>query len=406
MQNHPLLKLIHHRPFLHLWISQLLSQLTINLVTFSCLNQIYNTTKSSTAVSLLWLAFSLPIFLLGPLSGGLVDRFHLRRTMAVTNFLQGLSVLGFLFLDKYLFIIYFLVLLYSALDRFYIPAQQAAVPRLVEKELLPIANGLFFLTQQTSILIGFGLGGLFVSLLGQNWTITLSAVFLFLAAAAAQALPYKPLKGGLTESGGFKEFVEDLFESYRLVREHPYLKLPFGLIIFLQAYLTVVFVLLPSFANESLGLPLQHATTLIIAPGAVGAFVLSFLLPKILERWRKKSVIKTSLLISAISLLALSLAGVVPVWFRILITIIASVGIGGSLAAAMIPANTLIQEKTPRDFGGRIYGLLGFLATAATMLPLMAAASLADIFGARQIMILISFVLFSGFIYTKRHDYF
>jgi MFS family permease len=404
MTDQPFTKLITHKPFLYLWTSQILSQLTINLVTFSCLNQIYTSTKSTTAVSLLWLAFSLPIFLLGPLSGGLVDRFHLRRTMVITNLLQGLSVLGFLFLDRYIFVIYALVLLYSALDRFYIPAQQAAVPRIVEKDLLPTANGLFFLTQQTSLLIGFGLGGVLVSLIGQSWTIALSSLFLFLAALAAQALPFKPLKGGLAQSAGFKEFVSDLFESYRLVNEHPYLRTPFGLIILLQAYLTVAFVLLPSFANETLGISLQHATSLIIVPGAVGAFVVSFLLPKILEKHRKKSVISKSLLISALSLAALSLAGFVPLWLRIFIAILSAIGIGGSVAAAMIPANTLIQEQTPRDFGGRIYGLLGFLATAATILPLMAAASLADIFGARQILLLISFVLFAGYYYTHRHD--
>jgi len=72
----------------------------------------------------------------------------------------------------------------------------------------------------------------------------------------------------------------------------------------------------------------------------------------------------------------------------------------------MIPANTLIQESAPRDFSGRVFGLLGFLATVASLIPLMVIASLADVFGVQVIFIILSVVMIiSLFIVKKMPDH-
>jgi MFS family permease len=402
MKDHPFSRLVSQKKFIYLWASQILSQLTVNLVTFSIITHIYSTTKSSLAVSILWLAFSVPIFLFGPFSGGLVDRFDLRLTMAITNFFQALSVLLFLISGDNLIFMYVLVLFYSSLDRLYIPAQAASVPWLVEKELLSTANGLFFLTQQASILIGFGLGGVFVSLVGQQATVLLSSAFLFLAALAAYGLPKKSPPRGINQNAGFTEFVKDIVDGYKLLSTHTSLKFPFGLIIFLQAYITVVAVLLPSFTYETLGLNLNYASSILIIPGAVGALVSSFNLPGLLQKYRKKHVVQTGVLVAGLSLLSVSFSWILPHNYRLVVAALSAFLVGGSFAAAMIPANTFIQEKTPQDFSGRIYGLLGFFATVATMIPLMAVASLADVFGPQSILTVLSLLLLAGFIYIKK----
>lgn len=297
---------------------------------------------------------------------------------------------------------YVIVLFYSSLDRLYIPAQAASVPWLVEKELLSTANGLFFLTQQASILVGFGLGGVFVSLIGQQATVILSSAFLFLAALAAYCLPKKSPPRGINNNAGFKEFMQDIVDGYKLLSTHEYLKFPFGLVIFLQAFITVVAILLPSFTYEALGLDLNYAGSILIIPGAIGALVASFNLPTILQKYRKKHVVQTGVLMAGIALLMVSYSWIVPPDYRLFIAAISAFIVGGSFASAMIPANTFIQEKTPQDFSGRIYGLLGFFATVATMIPLMAVASLADIFGSRSILTVLSLLLFAGFLYIKK----
>jgi len=401
--SHPYKILIAQRNFRFLWISQILSQLTVNLVTFAILTQIYNSTRSSVAVSLLWLAYSVPIFLLGPFSGSLVDRFDLRKTMAVTNFLQGISVLLLLVSGNNVFFLYSIVLVYSALDRFYIPAQGAAVPWLVPVKHLPTANGLFFLTQQASLLVGFGLGGLFLSLLGSSLTVILSAAFLFIAAIASSRLPQKHgSRQSKQASSDFKQFISDILEGYKLVHSELLIRYPMGLIVFLQAFITIAAVLLPSFAFETLHISLHSAGSLLIIPAAAGALAASYSLPRILTHTRKRRVIEWGLIMSASSLLLISFAGFLPIFPRIVLAVVSSFGVGSAVAAALIPANTLIQEYAPPDFSGRIFGLLGFLATIASLIPLMIIASLSDIFGPQLIFIVLSVLLFLSLSIVKR----
>lgn len=388
--DHPYKSLLSQKNFRYLWISQILSQLTVNIVTFAILTQVYNSTRSSVAVSLLWLAFSVPIFLLGPFSGSLVDRFDLKRTMVITNALQGISILLLLLSGQNIFYMYTIVLIYSALDRFYIPAQGAAVPWLVPVSLLPTANGLFFLTQQASLLVGFGLGGIFLAVLGLPLTIICSTIFLFIAALAAQKLPTRKLKSFKKSENGFRQFFNDIYEGYSLVNSNILLRYPIGLIMFLQTFVTVVAVLLPSFAYETLHIGLHGASTIMIIPAALGALSTSYLLPRILNSTRKRRVIEWGLAGAGISLFTISFSGYFPFLPQIIMIIICAIVVGSSVAASMIPANTLIQEYAPHDFSGRVFGLLGFLATVASLLPLMIIASLADIFGTQIIFTILS----------------
>ena len=399
-------KLLKQSNFRYIWISQILSQLTVNLVTFAILTQIYDTTRSSVAVSLLWLAFSVPIFLLGPFSGSLVDRFDLKKTMVVSNVLQGLSVLLLLLSGQNIFSMYTIVLIYSALDRFYIPAQGAAVPWLVPVEQLPMANGLFFLTQQASLLIGFGLGGLFISFFGLHLTIISSAAFLFLAAFAAYRLPSGKNKPNDQSENSFKLFLSDILEGYKLINSEVLIRYPMGLIMFLQTFITVVAVLLPSFAFDTLQIGLQGASTIIIIPAALGALISSYYLPKILSKTRKRRVIEWGLGTAGISLLFISYSSLLDLIPQLLLLITCAFAVGAAIAASMIPANTLIQESAPRDFSGRVFGLLGFLATVASLIPLMVIASLADVFGVQVIFIILSVVMIiSLFIVKKMPDH-
>ena len=188
-KNQPFSRLLLQPNFKKLWVSQLLSQLTINLVNFSILTHIYGRTGSTIAVSLLWISYSLPALLIAPFAAGLVDRFSLRRLMVITNLLQAATVASYLLVGNNIFLLYSLVFLYSSLDQLYLPSQQASIPWLVPKALFSAANGIFFLTQQASFLVGFGLGGVFLSLLSRNVTIMLSSLFLAFAAFSVSLLP-------------------------------------------------------------------------------------------------------------------------------------------------------------------------------------------------------------------------
>ena len=406
MQNPDFKQLLSEKKFLNLWASQLFSQLTINLVNFSILTHIYGTTHSSVAVSLLWLAYSLPALFFGPFTGGLVDRFSRKRIMMIANILQAVTVASYLLSGRHIFFLYSLAFIYSALDQFYTPAQQATIPGIVSKNMLPLANGIFLLTQQTSFLIGFGLGSILLSLLGRHVTIILSSLFLLVAAYFAYRLPHEPKKKEASESKSFEDFLEDVGEGYKLLKTHSGIKFPVVFLIFLQTFITVIAITFPSFTSDTLGFSLNHAGVILIIPGALGALITTAVLPRTLRTSRKKKIIENGLLTAGLSLFALTCSAFLPPVLKVIFSMISAVGLGVSIASALIPANTLLQENTPEGFRGRVYGVLGFLMTISTSIPLILISSLADLIGTQLIMAVLAVILIGGYLVVRyRADY-
>ena len=80
---------------------------------------------------------------------------------------------------------------------------------------------------------------------------------------------------------------------------------------------------------------------------------------------------------------------------------ISAVGLGVSIASAFIPTNTLLQETIPEGFRGRVYGVLGFLMTISTTIPLILISSLADLIGTQLIMAVLALILLSGYLLVR-----
>ena len=136
-------------------------------------------------------------------------------------------------------------------------------------------------------------------------------------------------------------------------------------------------------------------------PASLGALLFTRSLPRLLALHRKKSLVQWGFLASAVSL---GLLASLPLWpfGRLPGSILIAVSLGMSLTAIMVPAQTLLQEKTPAWFRGRVYGSLGFLMTVATSLPLIAAAAVTDLFGPSSIFAILAILLFGIFIFIYR----
>ena len=173
-----------------LWTSQMLSQVTVNMMNFLFLARIYTVTGSSIATSLLWISYALPAIFFGPIGAATVDLINRKKILVVTNLLQALTVLAYIFLHKEsIFLLYAVVIVYSLLNQFYVPAESATLPSVVSRKKLAHANSLFFLTQQASLITGFGLAGIIQKIIGFNGSLILCSVFLFIAFISVYFLP-------------------------------------------------------------------------------------------------------------------------------------------------------------------------------------------------------------------------
>ena len=244
--------LIRNSKFVYVWISQILSQLTIYIMNFLLITTLFNRTGSAIATSLLWVSYALPAIVVGPFGAAITDMVDRRKVLMITNLLQSATILGYaLTRSQSFFLPYGIVLLYSLLNQFYLPAESASIPSIVSKKLLPLANGLFFVTQQGAIILGFGLAGIINHFLGYQNSLFLCSAFLFLAFLSVSFLP--KLKVEVTiprtlEEAIFKFFTR-ILDGYNFIKENNRVLIPFLLLAVLQVVVSVVAVNIPKNKN-------------------------------------------------------------------------------------------------------------------------------------------------------------
>ena len=173
---------INNLEFRYLWTSQVLSQVAINIMNFLLLLRLFNETGSPIATSMLWVAYALPAILIGPVAAAYVDMVDRRKMLMITNVLQSATIFMYAISHRQsLFLLYGVAMMYSFLNQFYVPAEQATLPAIVRKNHLAHANSLFFITQQAAIILGFGFAGLLSKTIGFTSSLYLCAFLLFSA---------------------------------------------------------------------------------------------------------------------------------------------------------------------------------------------------------------------------------
>lgn len=378
-----------NRNFNLLWGSQCLSQITLNMINFVMATRIYEKTGSTLAVSFLWIFYYLPSFFLGPFSGLFVDLWSRRKILLYTNFLQGVTMLLFLFTKGSIYPIYPIVFLYSLLNQFYNPAESASLPCLVKKKDLPTANSLFMITTQGSLIFGLGVSGILMRLLGKNIPIYISALSLFLAALATYFLPVdEPVRKNWLS--GLGKFWTGIKTGYVFISKTKIILFPLLLMIFFQSFLVILGVTIPGFARNILGIEIQDAGPLIIVPLGLGTLTGVFLLTKFGERYRKRTLMKNGM-VAGFLILVFS-AFVLPYFGRyrtlVAIPLMMLLGLAGFLI--IVPNQTIVQENTPPLLRGRVFGAWGFLTNVLTLPILLFSATIVDAVGIRPFVFLIA----------------
>jgi MFS family permease len=400
----PVLK---NKNFLYIWISQIFSQLTINIMNFVFLIRLFEVTGSAISTSLLWVAYALPAILIGPFASGVVDLVDRRKMLIITNFLQSLTILLYALASKAnIFLLYEVVFIYSLINQFYVPSEAATLPSVLHKEKLAHGNSLFFITQQGSLVLGFAVAGLLNGLLGFNNTLFLCSFFLFIAFVSTVFLPPLspnneiPKKFETAVFGFFKHIVD----GYDFIKSERRVLTPFLLLIGFQVALQVTIVQVPVLAKDILLIPLNLAGIFILVPAGIGAIAGALIMPKLLKRnMRKKKVVDAALLTIGISLFALTF--IIPLfsyWIRVSLSFISVLLMGLSFVGILVPSQTFLQESTPPELRGRVFGNFWFLVTVASVVPVIFSGSVVEIFGIRFLLLILSLFVFAIFVISKR----
>lgn len=379
-----------------LWLSQILSQITLNMMNFLLLARLFEVTGSSIATSLLWVSYALPAIFFGPIGASIADLVSRRKTLLISNFLQSLVIFLFIFTHSYsVFLLFAVVLAYSFLNQFYVPAEMASLPSLVAESKLAKANSLFFLTQQLSLIVGFGFAGIIEKFIGFEGSLILCSSLLFIATISVYFLPKMNPSEKLPSNFEdiLKTFFNHIIEGYKFIKEKKNVLYPLLLLFIIQVDLAIVIANLPVIATEILKTSIAYVGLLIVVPAGIGATIGSLIITNLVKRkWRKKWIIDI-----ALALLGISVCGLV---FGHLVTapiLVFLIGIG--FVGVNIPTLTFLQESIPEWLRGRVFGNLFFMITIVTIFPIIFSGVISEFFGVKTLLTImgIGVILILGF---------
>jgi MFS family permease len=163
----------------------------------------------------------LPAALLGAFAGTIADRVDRRALLVAANLAQmALTLAAVLAAGHSVLALQGLVLVRSGVAAFLIPAETAALRRVVDPDELGDANALFATTWSFAFVIGMASGGALATL-GAGWALGLDALTFLFAAAMAFGLPAMVPE---REIPATYSLVGELREALSLARQEPRLR--------------------------------------------------------------------------------------------------------------------------------------------------------------------------------------
>src|SRR4051812_31591996 len=213
-----------NRNFRLLYIGQTISQLGDWFNAVAVFALLLDLTGSATAVAWMMVVEFLPVAIVGPLAGVVVDRVDGRRLMIVTDLLRGCLVLVLLVIRRpdQVWIAYVVMALIVGAQAFFEPARTATIPNITSTEELMPANALSSATWSAMLALGASIGGLVTAVAGRNVAFVVNALSFFASAYFIARTQYDATPADAVRPAGFLALtgITDLVEGMRYVRHH------------------------------------------------------------------------------------------------------------------------------------------------------------------------------------------
>ncbi|HLH99739.1 MAG TPA: MFS transporter, partial [Acidimicrobiales bacterium] len=344
---------------------------------------VYAGTGSALSTSFVLMSSTLPGLLLGPIVGGLTDRWPCRATMIVTD-LGRAAVLAILLAGPFrhlLWVVYVVAVVEASLAQFFSPARTAALPAIVRSGHLPAANAAVAAGSELALLGGPALGGLVYAAAGLPLSVGLDLATYVVSAGSLTLLRVPPLRGrpsgGSAAAGRRRGLFAELAVSVRLTRTNPSLR---GLLVVTVVLFTaggLIGVLIVPFARGQL-----HATGidygLVLSAQAVGGLLGAAIAAPALGRFGSvRAPMTLCLAVIAVIVAALSATSRWELAAACLL-------IGGApTTISGVITTTLLQTAAGDRHRGRLTGLYSAAAALGTLVGSPAAGLLAGLVGVR-----------------------
>jgi len=384
MQNvsQPILKNWARR-FFTVWTGQAFSLFGSALVQFALIWWLTQESGSATVLAIATLVGMLPMIVLGPFAGALVDRGNRRLIMIFAD----ATIAVFSLLLAYLFItdivqiwhVYAVMAVRSLGGAFHFPAMSASTPLMVPEEQLTRVNGLNQTLQGINGLIAPPVGALLIAILPTQGILLIDVGTAILAILPLLFISIpQPKRHEDSENKEKPGLVQDIRAALAYIRAWP------GLVAILFMALFLNFLLVPTGALFPL-LVTKHFEKGALELGLINSvegigIIAGGVLLSVWGGFKKKIVTSMTgiiLLGAAVMLLGFTPASL----FSMALATIFLMGFAIPITNG--PIGALFQSVIRQDMQGRVMSLIGSAATAMAPLGLLIAGPLSDAFGIR-----------------------
>jgi len=410
------LPVLRNRNFLALWSGQVFSQLAdkVYLVLMIMLITKHFQSEGQTIsgwVSAIMIAFTIPAVLFGSVAGVYVDHWSKKTVLVSTNLLRGGLVLvlpllmwvsqgwsalagvpiGFLVMLGITFLV-------STLTQFFAPAEQTAIPLLVERKHLLSANSLYTTTMMASVIVGFAVGepllafaDMAIAPLVKNVDIGKELlVGISYAMAGVLLLLIRPHEKVDQSKQDTPHVWENIRDGLRYLKNHERVRGAMIQLVILFSIFAALAVLavrlaevIPEIKSSQFGF--------LLAAGGIGMAVGAVVLGHDGQRFARAQLNLYGSLGMTATLAALSLFNQRLVPVLILLAVF-----GACAAIVAIPMQTTIQEETPEEMRGKVFGLQNNAINIALSLPLALAGVAETFFGLRIVFLMLAALSLAG----------
>lgn len=376
--------LLKSRPFLIVWIGNVISELGGAFGTFCNSILIYQLTNSTMALGSMWLLYFIPSLILQLMIGPFIDRWSRKWIMVFSQWTRGLIFLIPLVslatnnLDVWH--IYAVQIIVGLITPVYTPANQAITPTIVPKDQLAAANAFIDGTVRLMTFLAPILGGIVIEYIGVLPTLLFVCGTLITSGSLLLFIQEKRISISVRKSW-LEQFTDGIsyFFKQRLI-------VWLGIFLaFVQFGVGVTMVVtLPYITKELSGSYADYGYFMASFP--LGYVIGSLLVGKIKHKSRRVLMLG-ALVIGGLTFIALGFN------HSIIIGIMTEMIAGIAMAFFGVHNITIFQQTVPNELMGKVASVRLFIIRGAMPLGVLVGGLLSEQWGIRPLYFLIGSVI-------------
>lgn len=364
------------RIFTLIWLGQLVSLISIWMTGFALDISVFKQTGSATQFALLTMTSTVPLLLISPLAGTVVDRWNRRWTMIICHLCTGLTSVILIVLvstgqlrTEY---IYLRNTVTSIVGAFHAPAYKASITSLVPKEDLARASGMVQLGVGIQQIISPLIAGTLLDVIGIKGILLIDISALVVALVPLLLLRFGEIKQTATtdEHAQATSFWQDMVYGWNYLFELP--GLPSFLILFTIYQFLIGFVSVLVYPMI-LSLTTSAGLGKIAFVGGIGMLLSSIVMTTWKYSWH--NIINLVLIGISLNGLCIVVCGLRPSIIQIGISVLLFFVVAPFINGLV---QVIFQTKVAENMQGRVFALTGAISGSAIPLAAAFAGPLAD----------------------------